>query len=142
MTRVEVMTTALAAFWLGMVVAISFLEAPLKFRAPGVTIQVGLAIGRVVFRALNLAECVLAMALVALMVVGHGPADVAAAGLVASACLAIQMAVIRPVMGRRTDAIRDGATYHGRSRAHIAYVAAEGVKAAALIAVVLAALVV
>ena len=39
--------------WLGMVLAISFLEAPLKFRAPGVTLQLGLGIGRLVFRALN-----------------------------------------------------------------------------------------
>lgn len=35
MTRVEVLTAALAAFWLGLVLAISFIEAPLKFRAPG-----------------------------------------------------------------------------------------------------------
>jgi len=45
--------------WLGMVLAISFLEAPLKFRAPGVTIQLGLGIGRLVFRALNICEVVL-----------------------------------------------------------------------------------
>ena len=32
--------------WLGMVLAISFLEAPLKFRAPGITIPLGLGIGR------------------------------------------------------------------------------------------------
>jgi hypothetical protein len=41
--------------WLGMVLAISFLEAPLKFRAPDVTLRIGLGIGRIVFRALNLA---------------------------------------------------------------------------------------
>ena len=46
--------------WLGMVLAISFLEAPLKFRAPGVTLQLGLGIGRLVFRALNTCEAVLA----------------------------------------------------------------------------------
>ena len=40
--------------WLGMVFAISFLEAPLKFRAPGITIPLGLGIGRLVFRALNI----------------------------------------------------------------------------------------
>ncbi len=45
---------AAAAFvWLGMVLAISFIEAPLKFRAPGVTLAIGLGIGRLVFRALN-----------------------------------------------------------------------------------------
>ena len=46
--------------WLGMVLAISFLEAPLKFRAPGITIQLGLGIGRLVFRALNICEVALA----------------------------------------------------------------------------------
>ena len=46
--------------WLGMVLAISFLEAPLKFRAPGVTLQLGLGIGRLVFRGLNFCETVLA----------------------------------------------------------------------------------
>jgi hypothetical protein len=44
---------ALTFVWLGMVLAISFLEAPLKFRAPNVTLQIGLGIGRLVFRALN-----------------------------------------------------------------------------------------
>jgi len=36
-------STAVAFGWLGMVSAISFLEAPLEFRAPGVSVQVVLA---------------------------------------------------------------------------------------------------
>lgn len=32
---------AITFVWLGMVLAISFLEAPLKFRAPDVTLQSG-----------------------------------------------------------------------------------------------------
>ena len=32
---------AASLLWLGMVVAISFLEAPLKFRAPGLELRVG-----------------------------------------------------------------------------------------------------
>ena len=51
--------------WLGMVLAISFLEAPLKFRAPGVTLALGLGIGRLVFRALNTCEVVLALVVAA-----------------------------------------------------------------------------
>ena len=39
----------------GMILAISFLEAPLKFQAPGITIPLGLGIGRLVFTALNIA---------------------------------------------------------------------------------------
>ena len=49
---------AITFVWLGMVLAISFLEAPLKFRAPNVTLQIGLGIGRLVFRALNTVELV------------------------------------------------------------------------------------
>lgn len=42
--------------WIGFVLAISFLEAWIKFRAPGVTIPIGLGIGRLVFSALNKVE--------------------------------------------------------------------------------------
>ncbi len=49
---------AITFLWLGMVLAISFLEAPLKFRAPNVTLQIGLGIGRLVFRMLNSVEVV------------------------------------------------------------------------------------
>lgn len=38
--------TAAAPIWLGMAVAISFLEASLKFRAEGLDLRVGRAIGR------------------------------------------------------------------------------------------------
>ena len=56
----QAVAAAAVFVWLGMVLAISFLEAPLKFRAPGVTLQVGLGIGRLVFRALNVCELALA----------------------------------------------------------------------------------
>lgn len=45
--------------WIGFVCAISFMEAWLKFTAPGITIPLGLGIGRVVFHALNKVEWVL-----------------------------------------------------------------------------------
>ncbi len=50
--------------WLGFVCAISFMEAWLKFRAPGVTIPIGLGIGRLVFGALNIMEWVFALAVI------------------------------------------------------------------------------
>lgn len=53
MTAALALGTAATFVWLGMVFAISFLEAPLKFRAPGVDLRIGLGIGRLVFRALN-----------------------------------------------------------------------------------------
>ncbi len=55
-------TTIVATFiWIGMVLAISFMEAWLKFRAPGITLALGLGIGRLVFGVLNKVEWVLAL---------------------------------------------------------------------------------
>jgi hypothetical protein len=56
--------------WLGAVLGISFLETPLKFRAPGITVALGLGTGRLVFRALTVAEIVLAAVLTTAMIVG------------------------------------------------------------------------
>lgn len=48
--------------WIGFVCAISFMEAWLKFSAPGITLSLGLGIGRIVFDALNKVEWVFAIA--------------------------------------------------------------------------------
>lgn len=47
--------------WIGFVCAISFMEAWLKFQAPGVTLPVGLSIGQLVFGALNKVEWIFAV---------------------------------------------------------------------------------
>ncbi|MBP0456316.1 hypothetical protein [Streptomyces montanisoli] len=121
--------------WLGMVLAISFLEAPLKFGAPGVTIPIGLGIGRRVFRALNLSEAVLALAVIITVAVSAPPVAVIALTAVAAVVLAGQLAVVRPSLNRRSDAVLAGEdpALH-RSRAHLYYVGLEVVKVAALIA--------
>ena len=48
-----------AIFWLGFFMAISFMEAPLKFTAPGLSMAEGLQIGKIVFKALNTCEWIL-----------------------------------------------------------------------------------
>jgi|SRR5690606_20562620 len=60
-----------AFLWIGFVCAISFLEAWLKFRAPGITVPLGLGIGRLVFSALNKVEWVLATAMAISLVSGN-----------------------------------------------------------------------
>jgi hypothetical protein len=47
-----------AIFWLGFFMAISFMEAPLKFTAPNLSLTEGLQIGKIVFGALNKCEWV------------------------------------------------------------------------------------
>lgn len=54
--------------WIGFVCAISFMEAWLKFQAPGITIPLGLGIGRLVFFALNKVEILFALAILISMV--------------------------------------------------------------------------
>ena len=120
-----------ACVWLGMVLAISFLEAPLKFRAPGVTLAVGLGIGRLVFGALNRVEALLAVVLVVAAVVGPRSPGMVVAGAVAAAALVAQLTLVRPVLVRRSNQVLKGER-GPRSRAHHAYVALEVAKVLAL----------
>lgn len=116
--------------WLGAVLGISFLETPLKFRAPGMTIALGLGIGRLVFRALNVAEFVLAAALTAAVLAGARGlgADPATLLLIALwALLGIQVAALRPRLNARTDVVVAGGS-PPRSHLHLAYIALEATK--------------
>lgn len=58
------MAIAAVFMWIGFVGAISSMEAWLKFRAPGITLPLGLGIGRLVFNALNKVELVLAVIII------------------------------------------------------------------------------
>lgn len=126
---------AVTFVWLGMVLAISFLEAPLKFRAPNVTLQIGLGIGRLVFRALNTVEVAFALVIVATLASGSAgptPARIAVAFAVAVAALAIQLIAVRPRLTRRSDQVLAG-SQGPRSHAHYVYIGLEAVKTAALL---------
>jgi hypothetical protein len=125
---------AVTFVWLGMVLAISFLEAPLKFRAPNVTLQIGLGIGRLVFRALNTVEVGFAVVLLAVVAVSPRPARIVVAFSVAFAALAIQLIAVRPRLNRRSDQVLAGLDAP-RSRGHYQYVGLEVVKAVALLVV-------
>ncbi|MCJ0742983.1 hypothetical protein [Pedobacter montanisoli] len=53
----------LTFIWIGFICAISFMEAWLKFQAPGITVTLGLGIGKLVFSALNKMEWIFAIAI-------------------------------------------------------------------------------
>lgn len=137
MTATFALVLALTFIWLGMVTAISFIEAPLKFQAPGVTIPLGLGIGRLVFRALNTVEAVWAIAIVVSVIVGDGWSGAALTAVcVVVAVLIIQIAAIRPVLSRRADAVLASPDdlQPERSHAHLWYVGFELIKVVALVA--------
>jgi len=133
-------TTALAAaatfVWLGMVLAISFIEAPVKFRAPGVTVQIGLGIGRLVFRALNTVEAALALVIAIAFIVDAPGRGGGIALSVATVVLVIQLVVIRPRLTKRSDAVlaaADASLDAPRSHVHLWYVGGEVIKVVALL---------
>jgi hypothetical protein len=132
LTAASAVAVAAVFVWIGMVLAISFLEAPLKFRAPGVTLPLGLAIGRLVFRALNAVESVLGLVVLVALFVNPPAVSVVVAVLAAVGALVVQVLVVRRWLNRRSDAVLAG--HEGpRSRGHFAYVALEVVKVAALV---------
>lgn len=140
MSSAPAVAAAITFTWLGMVVAISFIEAPLKFRAPGVSLQVGLGIGRLVFRALNTVEAVFGAVLVIIVGTDPPPATVVGAVVVVVASLAVQLLVVRPRLTRRSDVVLAGTAPPAapdrpvrRSRIHYGYVALELLKVIALI---------
>ncbi|TVS89631.1 hypothetical protein [Mycobacterium helveticum] len=123
---------AVTFVWLGMVLAISFLEAPLKFRAPGVTLPLGLGIGRLVFRALNAVEIAFAVVIAVAVAAGPVPVRSAVALCAAVAALVVQVLMVRPSLTRRSDQVLSGLDAP-RSRAHHFYIGLEVVKAIALV---------
>jgi len=114
-----------------MVLAISFIETPLKFRAPGVTLQIGLGMGRLVFRALNACELALAAVIVVCFAIEPPATCIAVAAAVAVVALLAQVMAVRPRLTRRSDTVLEGGE-GPPSRAHWAYVGLEIVKVIAL----------
>lgn len=124
---------AIAFTWLGMVLAISFLEAPLKFRAPGVTLPLGLGIGRVVFAALNRVEVLFALGLAGCLGLGPRTTTAVVLGATVVLVLLVQLVAVRPALTRRSDRVLAGET-GPRSHAHFGYIGLEVLKVAGLLA--------
>lgn len=125
----------LPTLWLGMLLAISFLEAPLKFLAPGITIPLGLGIGRLVFLALGIAGAIL---LIGTTLSSLRPRVGRVQGWLLGAIwvvFVIEQAVIRPPLNARTDAVLAGVD-DGGSVWHYLYIAADVVLVALLVAFV------
>lgn len=94
--------------WAGMVAGISFLEAPLKFTAPHITVPLGLGIGRIVFAALNKVE--LALAALALFSARYVrvPAHLLIALGLLSSLLLLQTFWLLPALDARATALLAG----------------------------------
>jgi hypothetical protein len=127
MTR-KILQIAIPFVWFGAVLAISFVEAPLKFQAPGITIPLGLGIGRLVFFALNKIEILLGTVF---LVSIFGKTSIGRTGLIVFAAIAlillIETAWLLPWLDGRAEQVING-TAAPFSRLHFVYIACDAVK--------------
>jgi hypothetical protein len=126
----QLIAIALPFLWLGLVLGISVIETPLKFKAPGITTALGLGIGRLVFHALNIVELAIACVLVIVVVRQAPDWPLVLLGAVITILL-VQAFWLRPLLDDRAVRIIAGEDVPP-SALHVAYIALEGVKLVAL----------
>ena len=114
-------------FWAGLVVALSFIAAPVKFQAASLTRAVALDVGRHTFSASHLAQ--LCLAAIALWQARHGTWRAIAA---ATALLLVQMFVLMPILDERAAVVIAGGEPTGWSP-HALYVVLELAKVVLLL---------
>ena len=118
--------------WIGFVGAISFMEAWLKFQAPGITLPLGLGVGRLVFGALNKMEWVVAIAIAYNL---HKISDLGIqknlAYAIALLILILQTFWILPILDARAELIIQGVEIES-SYYHISYIILEVIKVSCL----------
>lgn len=118
-----VLQRVLPPVWLGMVLAMA-MEAQLKFSAPGVTREVGLGIGKLVFSALNRAECAIAVILAIAFFVFKAEQTTRIIFGFLLTVLAAQTIWLMPRLIERIDQIISGQIV-AESSIHFAYIALE-----------------
>ena len=118
--------------WVGMICGISFLEAPLKFQAPGITLALGLGIGKLVFGALTKVEMLFSLLLVGLLILRKANHKTWLLFVIPTVIVVIDNAVLMPILDARVDMIISGTTPPA-SYTHWWYVALEFIKLIALI---------
>ncbi len=118
--------------WIGMLFAISFLEAPLKFQAPSLTLAVGLEIGHLVFHALNKIEIVFAVLLALCALWGTRSTAIVWLSVACIGGLLLQTLLLYTVLDARTLAIINGETVPAAPY-HLYYIALEVLKVALLL---------
>lgn len=121
-------------FWAGYVSSISFMEAWLKFRAEGVTLPIGLSIGKKIFTALNRTEWAFLgiYTLLYIAIAKFRMEQRAIVSLLLILILFIQTFLILPALNNRVDLILEGQT-PGKSFLHLYFGTLELLKVGLLV---------
>lgn len=124
---------AVIFIWIGFVCAISFMEAWLKFQAPGITVEQGLSIGQLIFNALNKVEITCALFISISLIFSKNEKEITTISFlfVPLLILSIQTAWLLPALEVRAKAIISGID-PPKSKLHLWYVLLEAVKVLSL----------
>lgn len=109
--------------WVGMIIALSFIEPILKFQAPGITTPLGLGIGRLTFVAMAIAGWTLLISTTLVSLRGITRGDIINLALI-WVVLATQTFIVRPPLTARSDIIIAGGD-PGDSVLHYVYIATD-----------------
>jgi len=112
--------------WLGMLLGISFMEAPLKFKAPKMTMEIAIGLGQLVFRTLNKVEIVFSSLLIILLFITRKQLDLITITflIIIVVVIIIQSLWFLPALDARATAVINGSLPQGPSY-HTAYVLCE-----------------
>lgn len=127
-------TIALTFIWIGLVCAISFMEAWLKFQAPGITLELGLGIGKLVFNALNKIEWALAI-IIMLSSILSGQSLIKGKHIlliITVVILAMQSFWLLPTLFERANMHIEAKSVSSSSIAHYTYIIVEVIKVVSL----------
>lgn len=120
-----------AFLWAGLVLGISFLEAPLKFTAPHITLELGLGIGQIVFQAMSKIEMIFFLGILA----SYGrqiKQFLQPVPIIMAVVFLIQYFILLPQLDDRATQILSGATV-ADSHTHIIYIVLEVIKLISLL---------
>ena len=124
----RILQIAIPFIWFGAVAAISFMEAPLKFTAPNITLPLGLEIGHIVFHALNKVEIVLGiLLLISLIFAKPEKRSIPILYGVIALILLLQTVWLFPLLDERTMQVIKG-TAEPYSNLHIFYIVFDATK--------------
>lgn len=124
----KILQIAIPFIWFGALGAISFMEAPLKFSAPNITLALGLGIGRIVFQTLNKIEIVFAVLMLVSLLINRPQRKFPLYSFAVILLLLILETVwLLPLLDARAEQVISG-TITPFSNAHIIYIVFDAIK--------------
>lgn len=126
-SNVQLTRSITILFWLGFFTAISFMEAPIKFTAPNLSMAEGLQIGKIVFGMLNHCEWVFLVVVLFTCFIGKPRRAEFSLIICAAIILILETVWLLPVLDSDANKIISGQALTGTNW-HWCYIALEIIK--------------